>query len=60
VTDFNDYGGFGSQPERTEPDFEAEAHWHREEVHDGGKCDCPPGDPWALPAGETYDMESPF
>jgi len=63
MTDISDWDDFDSQPERTEPDFEAEAYWrHRDEAHGGEECTCPPPDPttWELPEGETYDTESPF
>jgi hypothetical protein len=64
MTDADDWDDFDSQPERTEPDFEAEAYWqHCEEAHFGESCTCPPPDPdaaWELPEGETYDTEAPF
>lgn len=58
MTDINDYG---SQPERTEPDFEAEAYWeHCDEAHGGKSCTCPPPALAELPEGETYSDEAPF
>ena len=61
MTDINDWDDFSSQPERTEPDFEAEAYWeHCDEAHGGKACDCPPPDPVELPEGETYAEEAPF
>ena len=52
-----------SQPEREEPDFEAEAYSeHLEEAHGGGECDCPPPPPIepARPGDPDYATEAPF
>lgn len=64
MTDIGDWDDFDSQPDRSEPDFEAEAYWqHCDEEHSGEQCCCRPPEhpgPWALPEGETYDTEAPF
>ena len=61
MTDIGDWGDFDSQPERTEPDFEAEEYWeHCDEAHGGKSCTCPAPALAELPEGETYDEEAPF
>lgn len=61
MTDIDDWGDTDSQPDRDEPDWEAEAYWqHCADEHFNAACDCPPPDPWVLPEGETYDTEAPF